>query len=165
MENMSDALKVRQFTEESSGKVCPTVPKVMKREAVEFIMKMVFSEMGEMAQTVCNSTEETFKLMHDCIGHDFNLNYDYEKPKKDVDVIAEQNDAMVDAWYYMLNCAAKHGVNLSSIFDVVHEANMAKKWNDGKFHRRDDGKVIKPDDWKEPDIKGEIIRQLHDETF
>lgn len=33
----------------------------------------------------------------------------------------------VDIYYYSLNCAAKKGVNLSSIFGIVHAANMAKR--------------------------------------
>ena len=80
----------------------------------------------------------------------------------DNELIAAQFDALVDAWYYSLNVAARHGVNLSRIFTVVHAANMAKRDpSTGKFlHRESDGKIIKPAGWKEPDIEGEITRQL-----
>jgi predicted HAD superfamily Cof-like phosphohydrolase len=158
--NMTNASKVKEFTEGSMGKSCPATPQPMTREAIKFIVRMVLSEMTELAQTVCESPEEAVRFVADCVGADTNMTY--TKPTDEVSLIAEQNDAFVDAWYYMLNCAAKHGVNLSAIFDVVHGANMAKRGPDGKFHRRpEDGKVIKPDNWKEPDIAGEIRRQMN----
>eukprot|EP01046_Picozoa_sp_COSAG06_P110769 COSAG06_NODE_57315_length_280_cov_5.243094_1_plen_93_part_11 len=44
-----------------------------------------------------------------------------------IDQVAAQADALVDIQYYMLNCAAKKGINMSAIFGVVHAANMAKR--------------------------------------
>jgi predicted HAD superfamily Cof-like phosphohydrolase len=34
---------------------------------------------------------------------------------------AEQADALVDIYYYSLNAACKKGMNLSALFDVVHQ--------------------------------------------
>jgi hypothetical protein len=49
-------------------------------------------------------------------------------------------------------------MDLSTLFDIVHDANMAKKFPDGTFHRRpEDGKILKPG--KEGDVVGEIMRQ------
>merc|ERR1711904_190637 len=63
--------------------------------------------------------------------------------------------------YYMLNCAAKKGFNMSSIFGVVHAANMAKRNPEtGRFEKNADGKVIKPPGWKPPDVEGELARQV-----
>src|SRR5208282_6773379 len=94
-------------------------------------------------------------------GADFKA--DYVKPFSPTALVAEQADAMVDAWYYMLNTGAKHGMNLSALFATVHSANMAKKFPDGTFHRRpEDGKIVKPDGWHEPNIVGEIVRQQRD---
>jgi len=78
-------------------------------------------------------------------------------------LIAEQGDAIVDVYYYMLNAAAKKGVNLSALFHIVHAANMAKRDPaTGQFLKRDDGKIIKPAGWQPPDVKAEIVRQLSD---
>merc|ERR1712139_504204 len=78
-----------------------------------------------------------------------------------IDQIAAQADALVDIQYYMLNCAAKKGFNMSSIFGVVHAANMAKRDpQTGRFEKRADGKVIKPAGWKPPDVEGELGRQF-----
>lgn len=40
---------------------------------------------------------------------------------------ADQADAILDSYYYSLNAAAKAGINISSLFDIVHAANMAKR--------------------------------------
>merc|ERR1719410_1334947 len=75
-------------------------------------------------------------------------------------IIGEQGDALVDMWYYSLNAAAKKGVNLSSIFDIVHRANMAKiDPRTGKCLKRADGKIMKPAGWQAPDVSKEIERQ------
>jgi ribonucleoside-diphosphate reductase beta chain len=54
----------------------------------------------------------------------------------------------------MLNACCKKGIDLSKIFNEVHKANMSKKDTiTGKFLKRDDGKIIKPEGWKAPDIE------------
>lgn len=82
-------------------------------------------------------------------------------PNRAYELVAEQGDAFVDIWYYSLNCMAKKGVNLSKIFELVHDANMAKRDpKTGKFIKRDDGKIIKPKGWKAPNVNAEIKRQI-----
>ena len=80
--------------------------------------------------------------------------------------IAEQGDAFVDMWYYSLNAACKKGINLSSIFNLVHNANMAKRDPaTGQFLKRADGKIIKPQGWTAPDVGAEIRRQMSEGAF
>jgi predicted HAD superfamily Cof-like phosphohydrolase len=83
------------------------------------------------------------------------------------DLIASQFDALVDSWYYSLNIAAKHGVNMSKMFDIVHNANMAKRDPEtGIFLRREsDGKVIKPKGWQSPNVEAEIERQMKEGSW
>lgn len=150
--------KVKQFTEESRNVKCPDYPEKMNVEEVKFIIKMVMSELTELAQTVSDNPKDAIKLVESCLGVDVNMNY--VKPKDDTELIAEQYDAFVDSWYYCLNAAAKKGVNLDRIFNIVHQANMNKKWKDGLFHKREDGKVIKPENWTEPDIVKEVRNQI-----
>ena len=52
-------------------------------------------------------------------------------------------------------------MNLSSVFTMVHAANMAKRdANTGKFIKREsDGKIIKPEGWQPPNVEAEIARQ------
>lgn len=75
--------------------------------------------------------------------------------------IAKQADAMIDIMYFALGTLVEMGVKPDALFDIVHEANMSKLWEDGKpRYREHDGKVIKPSTWKDPDprIKKEIKR-------
>jgi predicted HAD superfamily Cof-like phosphohydrolase len=150
---------VKEFTEGASGVKCPDKPSKMSKQEVEFLVKMVLSEMTELCQTVTTSHDEALKMMVSCLGADPSKQPEY---KNDVEIIADQADAMVDSWYYMLNAASKKGINLSSVFDKVHQANMDKRDpNTGKFIRRPDGKVLKPNDWKPANIVEEIEHQLN----
>ncbi len=154
----SNADDVYQFTSQS-GTSCPDRPsKPLTRDQVLFITRMVFSEMDELVCTVSDNQEESEKLLQEALSsRDPCKNFDYSD---DLSLVSAQGDAMVDAWYYMLNCAAKMGLNLSSIFNLVHKANMSKKDPvSGKFLKRDDGKIIKPKGWTSPDIDSEVKRQ------
>lgn len=156
--SQSNYESVRQFTVES-GTECPKGPTKMSKESVRFIIEMVLSEMQELALTVCDSKHEALCMLYRAVGKDAN---DHEPLHNETEVIAEQADAMVDAWYYMLNSAAKHGMDLSALFEVVHAANMAKKDpKTGKFIRREsDGKILKPEGWMPPNIVAEIEREI-----
>lgn len=156
---------VKEFTEGYAGIKCPDTPHKMTRDTVLFIIRMVMSELDELAATVTSNHNECNNLMKEALNNiDKCKNYQYHN---DVEIIAAQADSMVDAWYYMLNIASKHGINLSKLFDIIHEANMNKRDpKSGKFIRREsDGKVIKPEGWKSPDIEGEIKKQLADGSW
>ena len=145
----SNALAVKEFTEVTTP--CPDTPRLMEKHEVEFLIKMCISELVELAQTT-HTTEEAVELVKSAATIDLNENYEPSN-----DLISEQADAMVDCWYYGLNAFAKTGVNLSLVFDEVHRANMNKKFPDGTFHVREDGKILKPPGWQEPG--GAIDRQ------
>ena len=72
--------------------------------------------------------------------------------KDEARIIEEQVDALVDIDYYNGNAAAKVAHNMDAVFDVVHNANMAKRFPDGTFHKNQEGKIIKPPGWKEGDV-------------
>lgn len=80
--------------------------------------------------------------------------------------IGEQSDALIDAIYYICDSAVKHGINLDKIFDIVHKANMTKVV-DGKVIRREDGKILKPQNWQDPRflIEEEIKNQQKNGSF
>ena len=157
---MSNSTDVKEFTEGSTGKECPQYPVAMQKDSVVFLIKMVISELDELMCTVSQNKDEKDKLMLEAFqARDECKDFDHEYQVKK---IAAQADAMVDAWYYMLNASAKHGMNLSDLFKVVHQANMNKRDpKTGKFVRRaSDGKIVKPEGWMPPDIEKEIQRQL-----
>jgi predicted HAD superfamily Cof-like phosphohydrolase len=150
--------RVKQFTEESTGRACPSKPRPMSRPEVEFLARMVISELAELTRTVCDTQEEAFEILRGAIGTD--ATQGYQRPVDEIPLIAEQADALVDIGYYMSNAASKCGMNTGPIFHCVHAANMAKRFPDGKFHRRpEDGKVIKPPNWQEPDVEAVVAEQ------
>lgn len=64
-----------------------------------------------------------------------------------------QADAMIDLIYFALGTMVEMGVQPDALFNIVHEANMSKLWEDGKPRYREDGKVIKPATWVAPEPK------------
>lgn len=158
---MSDAHLVKDFTT-ASGFLVPHVPKLMTKQEVHFLVKMMLDEIMELYATVddpANAKADMVKLIMDS----------KDIPKvhgSELELIAEQADALVDCYYYSLNASAKHGVNISSVFRLVHNANMAKRDPEsGMFLRRSDGKIIKPIGWHAPNIPAEIERQFEEGSW
>lgn len=75
--------------------------------------------------------------------------------------VVDQADALVDAMYYICDCAVKMGLDTDPVFALVHDANM-RKVTDGKLTKDERGKVQKPEGWYGPEeeIKKEIQRQI-----
>lgn len=64
--------------------------------------------------------------------------------------IVEQADAMIDLIYFALGTLVEMGVPPQKLFEIVHNANMSKLWQDGTAHYNETGKTIKPPTWKDP---------------
>lgn len=65
--------------------------------------------------------------------------------------LPEIADAMADSIYVIVGAAIEFGIPLDRVWDLVQQANMAKVDPlTGKVRKRDDGKVLKPDDWISP---------------
>lgn len=65
--------------------------------------------------------------------------------------IVEASDAMIDCIYFCVGTLVEMGVHPEQLFEIVQNANMSKLFPDGKPHYRfEDGKVIKPEGWKDP---------------
>jgi len=80
--------------------------------------------------------------------------------------IYEQADAMIDLIYFALGSLVEMGIPPDELFAIVHEANMAKLWEDGKAHHNADGKTIKPTTWTDPEPKIiQVIERLKSEVF
>ncbi len=64
-------------------------------------------------------------------------------------------DALGDLLYVVYGTAIAFGVDMEPVFNEIHRANMSKE---GGVHRKD-GKWLKPEEWKPPDIKRIIKEQ------
>ncbi len=83
------------------------------------------------------------------------------------DTIYDQADAMIDLMYFALGTLVEMGLEPDELFNIVHDANMAKLWPDGKPHYNPkDNKVIKPDTWEDPapKIKAYIDSIINDKN-
>lgn len=71
---------------------------------------------------------------------------------KDKDIV-EVADALTDLLYVTYGMGVSFGIDLDKCFVEVHDSNMSKLDADGKVIRREDGKVLKGPNFREPDLK------------
>lgn len=150
MESNGD--KVKTFTYEAMGVKAVKARKMTLGE-VMFLLTMICEEAMEMIAATNDWTNATnpLDLLIECAKNAKSpvLSESFD----DVSVISGQADAMVDMMYFCYNAAAKVGMNLDEIFEIVHNANMKKRWEDGTFHRGPNGKIEKPPGWQAPDVE------------
>jgi len=64
-------------------------------------------------------------------------------------------DAICDILYVSMWAANAMGIDIDPFFKLVQDSNMSKLGPDGKpIVRESDGKILKPEGWKAPDISG-----------
>jgi predicted HAD superfamily Cof-like phosphohydrolase len=68
-------------------------------------------------------------------------------------------DALADIVYVAYGTAVTYGIDLDMVLAEVHRSNMSKIGKDGQPLIRDDGKVIKSDQYSPPDIASVLERQ------
>lgn len=59
---------------------------------------------------------------------------------------------LADLMYVTIGTAVTFGLPLKEVFEEVHKSNMSKLGDDGKPIYREDGKVLKGPNYKEPDL-------------
>lgn len=62
-------------------------------------------------------------------------------------------DGIADAVYVLLGAALEFGIPIEEVWRLVHESNM-KKFGGGT---RVDGKILKPEGWTPPDVRGALL--------
>lgn len=162
--------QVKKFTEESLNKELPNHPRVMTRDEVLFVARMNLEELLELLSTVLTVESDEFgnskvienpkDLLRDLIEKAREPVSSCNPIRTNVEIMAEQVDAFVDIDYYNCNAAAKVGFNVDKVFNLVHQANMNKKFSDGTFHKDSSGKIIKPPGWVEPNVAEEVSKWI-----
>jgi hypothetical protein len=66
--------------------------------------------------------------------------------------IVEVADALADLKYVVEGTAVACGLDLEPIFNEVHASNMTKFGPNGEVLRREDGKIMKPDTYRRPNL-------------
>ena len=155
--------KVLEFTKATFDEPIPKVPRRLNKGEIELVVKLVLEELFELCEASMNSTSDSVYLLYGTIEtlKDVAPLKDHED---EVEVVAAQQDAIVDLIYVAMNAAAKTGIDLDKVFNLVHEANMKKVDPEtGKVQRRGDGKILKPEGWTPPDIEREVKKQRGEE--
>lgn len=86
-----------------------------------------------------------------------------EEHREVIDAVADGDlvelaDGLLDMLYVLIGTALEFGVPLGPCWLEVHASNMAKVGPDGQLRRRSDGKVLKPDGWRPPDVR-RVLRE------
>lgn len=115
--------------------------KLIMEEAVETVAAMGFAVDAAIHKTKDGITGEQVAY--------------FEKDYPDPD-FPEAIDGLIDLLYVVFGAAVAWGVDLDPFFTEVHNANMAKLGGE----TRADGKVLKPEGWTPPDIKGILDREV-----
>lgn len=69
---------------------------------------------------------------------------------------------LADIVYIAYGTALTYGIDLDRVLAEVHRANMSKLDDQGKPIKRADGKVLKSDRYRPPDIQGVLNQQGED---
>ncbi|WP_328447351.1 MazG nucleotide pyrophosphohydrolase domain-containing protein [Streptomyces sp. NBC_00386] len=66
---------------------------------------------------------------------------------------------LADVVYVAYGTALVHGIDLDAVIAEIHRANMTKLGPDGDVARRADGKVLKGEHYRAPDVSEVLRRQ------
>jgi predicted HAD superfamily Cof-like phosphohydrolase len=69
---------------------------------------------------------------------------------------------LADVVYIAYGTAITYGIDLDSVIAEVHRANMSKLGADGQPIYREDGKVLKSDQFRPADVAAVLRRQMAD---
>ncbi|MGV2866403.1 pyrophosphohydrolase domain-containing protein [Achromobacter sp. AGC39] len=68
--------------------------------------------------------------------------------------IVETADGIIDTIKVLLEYGESIGIDTEAVWNEIHRSNMAKVDPEtGAVVRRDDGKILKPEGWKKPDVR------------
>jgi len=95
------------------------------------------------------ASESNAELYHNLIKEEY---CEYIEAIEDNDQ-PEQLDACMDMIWVILGFCHMRGYDIQGAWDEVVKTNMAKVDPiTGKVRRREDGKILKPEGWKPPDM-------------
>ena len=124
---MTNFEKVKTFME-SFGQEVKDKPTVPPEDIIQLRLNLINEEFIELVNATQESTTGDCEL---------------------IDVA----DALADLLYVVYGAGHAFGIDLDKCFQEVHESNMSKLDNNGKPIYRLDGKVLKSDTYKAPNLK------------
>ena len=101
-------------------------------------------------QSVGDLNVDQYKLYRDLIDEEFN---DELKAAVASEDRVEQLDALIDIMVVTIGALHSGGFDVEGAWKEVMSTNFAKIDKEtGKVIKREDGKVLKPDGWKKPEL-------------
>jgi len=128
-----------------SRQVCPRTMNPMVSSLLEFNNAFEIPKLDSPGLGTSELIELRIKLLTEEVQ-------EYAEAARAGDMV-EILDALADIGYILAGTIINHGMQniYDESFAEVHRSNMAKLV-DGKVIRRDDGKVLKPQDWQPPNL-------------
>lgn len=128
----------------------PTTPTITDLDSRILRATLILEEFEELL------TELGLKLRYDVIDDLFKFDI-ISNHKIDLAKVAKE---ISDLLYVTYGTASSMGLPIDEVYNAVHESNMSKLGNNGEVIRREDGKVLKGPNYKEPDVQLIIERKL-----
>jgi predicted HAD superfamily Cof-like phosphohydrolase len=132
---------------DSGGKIQYRKEKVMRTnfEMVEEFMESFGQEVKTKSEFPDN---ETITLRYELIDEELK---ELREAIGNADMV-EVADALTDLLYVVYGAGHAFGINLDKCFEEVHSSNMSKLGADGKPIYREDGKVLKGENFFQPNL-------------
>lgn len=109
-----------------------------------------------IGESPCLCDEKTLALRCNLIEEE----YDEFKQAAQRGDLVEAIDGLMDLLYVTVGTCVSMGFDIEPFFNEVHRSNMSKVWPDGKIHKREDGKTIKPDTYSPANISGILNEEI-----
>ena len=136
---------IKEFHERFSKTPDPLVPTVPGEDDIVLRANLIYEEFEEVL--------EEFKCYMDTSSdcHSFfHIKYDnYNLKDIDLHKVAKE---LADLLVVTYGTAAKFGIPMDEVFKEVHRSNMSKLGKDGKVKYREDGKILKSDNYQPADL-------------
>tara|TARA_R100000951_G_C2558796_1_gene154921 strand:+ start:68 stop:472 length:405 start_codon:yes stop_codon:yes gene_type:complete len=102
-------------------------------------------------EPIANIESDQIELRHRLMSEE---NSEYLEAAKNNDLV-EVADALGDQLYILCGTILKHGMQdlIGEVFEEIHRSNMSKLDENGKPIYREDGKVLKGENYFKPNIK------------
>lgn len=105
-------------------------------------------------QTVCEWNESQLGMYHNLIKEETQELQEAFDNNDKIEIL----DALIDILVVTAGAINSMGANGEAAWDEVMRTNFAKiDPETGKVKKRSDGKVLKPDNWKSPNLKPYVI--------
>lgn len=150
---------VRRFFD-MAGQDAPHTPQVPSEEVVRFRLRVVAEEFLELLEATLSTRAPGDPSADLDFGNLFRelraaLHHVIDAAPVVVD-FPLMVDACIDLAYVVEGMLVASGVDAAEVWDAVHAANLQKA---GGPRRESDGKLMKPEGWKAPDVAGILRRK------